>query len=253
MRMLGSRLMAAAAALVAAIACGEVPTSADGIAFITPVVLPSLAVTAGDTLRDSLGRVAPLRVYAIGANNDTITATPSFLVTSLPAGVTISPTGIVVALDSPRTVQIIGRIGDRLQTTAAVLEVVAQPDSAARTGTVDSLALATASSPLQVTVTGLRRGTRVPVRGIIVRYQITNVYPSRAVDPKEFFFSAGLRGDLTRAVDTTDASGVASRSVTSSVATGVDSVVVQATVTSLRNTRLGGSPVRFVLPVKKGI
>jgi hypothetical protein len=53
-------------------------------------------------------------------------------------------------------------------------------------------------------------------------------------------------------VDTTDQSGIASRSVTSSIAQGVDSIVVQATATSLRAAPLGGSPVRFVLPVKKG-
>lgn len=252
MTTLGPRSLLACAAIVAAIACGDVPTSADGIAYISPVILPAPAVVAGDTLRDSLGRVAPLRVYAIGGANDTISATPSFLVTTLTAGVTISATGIVVALDSPRTVQIVGRIGDRLQTTAAVLEVVAPPDSAARTGTVDSLALAEASSPLQVTVTGLRRARRVPVRGIIVRYQISRVYPSRPVTSTEFFFAGGLRGDLTRAVDTTDQSGVASRTITSSVAQGVDSVEVTATALSLRAVPLNGSPVRFILPVKKG-
>lgn len=252
MSVLGTRTLLVCAAILVAIACGDVPTSADGIAYITPIVLPSQALVAGDTLRDSLGRVAPLRVFAIGENDDTIAATPTFLVTSLPAGVTISPSGIVVALDSLRSVQIIGRIGERLQTTTAILEVVAQPDSAAKTGTVDSLALAQASSPLQVTVTGVRRGTRVPVRAVVVRYQIANVYPAKPVSATEFFFSNGVRGDLTRAVDTTDASGVASRSITSSVATGVDSVAVLATVLSLRGTPLRGSPLRFVLPVKKG-
>ncbi len=252
MSALGPRVLAASAALAVAIACGDVPTSADGIAYITPVVLPSMAVVAGDTLRDSLGRVAPVRVFAIGAANDTIPTTPSFIVTSLPAGVTISPTGIVVALDSPRTVQFVGRIGERLQTTTAVLEVVAQPDSMARTGTVDSLALAVESSPLQVSVTGLRRGTRVPVRGIVVRYQITNVYPAQPVNDSTVIFLIGLRGNRTRAVDTTDQSGVTSRTISASVLQGIDSVVVQATATSLRALPLGGSPVRFVLPIKKG-
>jgi len=253
MSVLGSRMLAACAAVVVVIACGDVPTSPDGIAYITPIVLPSEAVAAGDTLRDSLGRVAPLRVYAIGDNGDTISATPTYLVTNLPPGVTISASGIVVAFDSLRTVNIVARVGERLQTTPASLYVVAQPDSAAKTGTVDSLALAQPSSPLQVTITGRHRGTRVPVRSIIVRYQITNVFPLRAVDPKEFFFANGVRGDLTSAVDTTDQSGIASRSVTSSVALGVHSVVVLATATSLRGARLGGSPVRFVLPVKKGL
>ena len=252
MNALGSRTLAACGAIVVAIACGDVPTSAGGIAYISPIVLPSQAVAAGDTLRDSLGRVAPLRVYAIGTANDTISATPRFLVTSLPAGVTISASGIVVALDSPRTVQIVGRIGDRLQTTTAALEVVSQPDSIAKSGTVDSLRVATPSSALQVTVTGRRRTTRVPVKGIIVRYAITNIYPSRPVNPTEVFFPDGLRGNLTLAVDTTDASGVASRSITASALTGIDSITVQVAATSLRATPLGGSPVRFTLPVKKG-
>ena len=145
-----------------------------------------------------------------------------------------------------------GRIGDRLQTVPATVDVVAQPDSVARTGTVDSLVATRASSALQVTVTGNRRGTRIPVKGIVVRYQISSVFPSRTIDATQFFFLEGAGRDVTRSSDTTDVGGIASRTVETLVSSGLDSIIVQATATSLLGQPLRGSPVRFSIPVKKG-
>lgn len=253
MTSLAPRVLAACAASVVALSCGKVPTFADGIAYISPIVFPSLAIAAGDTLRDSLGRVAPIRVLAFGAANDTLSVTPTFLVVSpLPPLITISPSGIVVASDTVRSVEIIGRVGERLQTTSARLEVVAQPDSIARTGTLDSLVALRPSSALQVNVSGARRGTRVPVTGIIVRYQITGVVPAKPIDPAELFFQDALRSDVRRSADTTDASGVASRTIIARAPQGTESVEIQASATSLKGIPLRGSPVRFILPVKKG-
>lgn len=253
MRSLAPRVLAACVASIVALSCTDVPTFADDIAYISPILFPSSAIAAGDTLRDSLGRVMPIRVLAFSPRDDTLPATATYLVTSpLPPLVTISPTGIVVAADTIRSVDIVGRVGDRLQTTSGRLEIVAQPDSIARTGTLDSLVALQASSPLQVNVSALRRGTRVPVPGIAVRYQITAVVPARTIDQKEFFFQIGLRGDLTRSVDTTDASGNASRAIIATAPQGTESVEVLASAKSLRGIELPGSPVRFVLRVKKG-
>ena len=250
MRPLAPRSLAAIAACIIAFACGSVPTFADGIVFISPVQRPALAVVAGDTLRDSLGRVAPLRVYAFGQGEDTIRGvTPSYVVVTLPAGVKIDANGIVTALDSIRRVQVIGRVGERLQTEAVTLEVVAQPDLMAQTGTIAPLALAATSSPLQVTITGDRRGTRTPVNGIIVRYKIDSTVPSVPVTPDRFFFTDGVRGDLTASVDTTDA-GTTSRSIIASDISGIDTVIVKATAKNLRGAPL--PTVRFAIPVKKG-
>jgi len=43
MRSLAPRILVACAASVVALSCGDVPTLADGIAYISPIVLPSMA------------------------------------------------------------------------------------------------------------------------------------------------------------------------------------------------------------------
>ncbi|MEO7456711.1 MAG: hypothetical protein ABIY52_10650 [Gemmatimonadaceae bacterium] len=248
-----SRLTAACAAGIVVLACGEVPTFDGGIAYITPIQLPAPAVAAGDVLRDSTGAVVPLSVLAYDGENQLVAGTAAtYVVNPVDTGVHIDAAGVVRVSDSVRTVQIVGRVGARLQTIAATLDIVAQPDNMVASGTIDSLRLATASSALQVTVTGLRKGTRVASKGIIVRYRITGTTPSRTVDPSFFFFPDGLRGDLTRATDTTDASGFASRTIIASDVAGLTSIEVEATAKSLLGVPLTGSPVTFSIPVKKG-
>ena len=248
MKRFTSHALAAFAASVAALSCAAVPTLADGIAFISPLELPALSIAVNDTLRDSLGRVAPIRVRAFDGHDMEIAGLrASFLVATVPAGVRIDANGIVTApFDSLRTVQIVGRIGDHLQTAATNLEVVAQPDLLAGSGVLDSLAVNAVSSALQVTVTGNRKGTRVPVNGILVHYRI--VFPA-PVDSPRVVFTEGVRPDLTRSADTT-VSGVTSRSVISINTQGLDSIVVEASASNLKGVPL--PPVRFRIPVKKG-
>ncbi len=251
------RYLVAAAACIIALSCGDVPTFADSIVSISPIVFPSPAVAAGDQLRDSTGAVAPLRVQAYNATNAPIqNVSATFVVSSVPPGVTIDAKGIVTALDSVRTVQVVGRVGDRLQTTIAALEVVPQPDSIEQSVVIDSLTTLAKSSALQVRISALRGGVRVPVKAIIVRYQITRVNGLTAVDSNYFKLlddgNSTLRSDPRLGVDTTDAGGVAARFLTPVVLPGTTSVEVEARATNLRGAALKGSPIRFVLPVKKG-
>jgi len=249
MRPLAPRFLVAAAACILAFACGSVPTFQDDIAFISALQIPSLAVVANDTLRDSLGRVAPLRIDAFDVSEKPIAGVkPSFLVVTLPAGVAIDANGIVTAGDSLVRVQIVGRVGEHLQTVAASLEVVTQPDQMAATGTIAPLAAAIPSSPLQVSITGDRKGKRVPVNGILVRYKILQTFPSVPITDSQFAFTEGKRGSLTQTVDTTNA-GSASRSIVATDLSGIDSIVVEATARNLKGVPL--PPVRFVIPVKK--
>jgi hypothetical protein len=250
MRPLAPRFLVAIAACVIAFACGSVPTFGDDIAFISALDIPSLAVAVNDTLRDSLGRVAPLRVHEFDLNEDTIAGVkPSFLVITLPAGVTIDANGIVTAGDSIRRVQIVGRVGEHLQTVPANLEVVAQPDQMSANGTIAPLAEATPSSPLQVSITGNQKNMRVPVSGIIVRYSIVRTFPSVLITDSVFAFTEGKRGsDLTKSVDTTEA-GATSRSIVAAHLTGIDSIIVEATAKDLKGVPL--PTVRFLIPVKK--
>ncbi len=247
---LAPRFLVAMATCVLALACGSVPTFADGIAFISPLQLPALAVAVNDTLRDSLGRVAPLRVRAYNQNDDSIPGVvASFVVTTPSAYVKIDANGIVTAFDSVQRVQVVGRIGDRLQTAATTLEVVAQPDLMAATGTIEPLAALTASSALQVTITGKRGGTRVPVNGIIVHYRIAATYPTSRITDSVYAFTEGVRSNLTVTTDTTDA-GTTSRTLIATDVTGIDTIYVDATAKNLKGAPL--TPVRFKIPVKKG-
>jgi hypothetical protein len=259
--MLSPPALAGAALAVVALSCGEVPTLPDGIAYISSVLLPSPAVALGDTLRDSLGQAAPLRIVGIGNAGDTITGiTPTYVVTTVPGKtITIAPGDFVIG-DSVRPVQLVGRVGDRLQTPAVTLDVVQQPDSIGAAS--DTLAVfplpgtgeVSSSVALGVTVSSGATGTRAGVKSIIVRYRITNVYPADASIPdttlllldasNRFADSTGLT-----VVYTTDDSGNASRSIRS-IPFGFDSVEIRATANDLRGTPLRGSPIRFVVSTR---
>jgi hypothetical protein len=253
--------LAGVALAVVALSCGELPSLPQGIAYITPVLLPSPAVAVGDTLRDSLGQAAPLRIYGIGNAGDTIAdVTPSFIVTTVPGkSVTIADGNFVVG-DSIRSVQIVGRVGDRLQTPPVTLEVVPQPDSiAAATDTSAVFPLpgtgeVSASVSLGVTVTSGAGQTRAAVKGIRVLFTVTDVYPADATIPDTTLVlvneSNQFTGTMGRAaLDTTDASGNASRRIRA-VPFGFDSVAISASATNLRGIPLNGSPVRFVVTTK---
>ncbi len=229
-----------------------------GIAYVTPVILPLPAVAVGDTLRDSLGMPAPLRVRAFSRDSQEITGLAvTFVTTSLPADVTISADGILVARDTVRSVQLVGQVGSRLQTTVATLQIVPAPESIRRgdgTASGDTAVALPAIKPLAVTVSGVYRGASVPVSGIIVRYRVDSLRPA-SLDRGHAILvnAAGVanRPDSTIAVDTTDASGNASRSVLVQAGRGVDTVFLSASARRLRDgAPLAGSPVRFLLVAK---
>jgi hypothetical protein len=259
---LSSRVLAGAVLGVVALSCGEVPTFPDGIAYISPVILPAPAVALGDTLRDSLGRAAPVRVFALGVNGDTIAGiTPTFVVTTVPGkSLTVDAAGFVVG-DSVRSAQVVGRVGDRLQTPPAQLEVVRQPDSIAATeatkskiGDISTGEVFAMSNPLNVLVSTGATATRSPVRAIVVRYAITRIFPLTAPIPDT---TVVLIDDVNRflgttgrfAVDTTNTTGNASRRLRA-VPFGFDSVEITATANDLKGMALRGSPVRFVVTTK---
>lgn len=257
MRCLAPRLLATAVAASAVLSCGEVPTAADGIAYISAIVLPSLNVAAGDTLRDSLGVVAPMQVIAYDANGAVVPGVAvTWFVSPIDTGVHISAAGVLTASDSVRTAHLVARVGDRLQTMEALLYVVPRPDQIVGAGTTDSLSGTPAKRALQVTVTGTRGSARAPAQGVVVRYQIVAVNGSGTFDSTRVFLvdDAGspLRNALTAAVDSTDASGVASRFLAVGDTTGVRTVEVRAAARPLHGETIAGNPVSFVIPLKKG-
>jgi len=258
--MLSRSALAGAALGVVALACGDVPTLEGGIAFISPVILPSPAVALGDTLRNEAGVVAPLRIFAIDNAGDTLqNVEPTFVVTTVPGpSVTILANDLVRG-DSVRTASIVGRVGTRLQTPPAQLSVVFQPDSmAAGSPTTASfpalgVGVITSSVPLSVNVTSIGGGTRAGVPSIIVRYLITNIYPAGTTVPDTTVVlvddQSRFAGNGLAAVDTTDASGNASRQIRA-VPFGFDSVAIAVSANNLKGIPLPGGPIRFVVSTK---
>jgi hypothetical protein len=242
--------LCSAVALVAALSCGEVPSLADGVAYITPIQLPLPAVEADSFLHDSTGAVAPMRVQAFDRSGNEILGLPvSYVVLTLPSRLTIGADGQVKAADTVMSVQLVARIGDRLQTPPATLPIVPHPTVVSRGGSDSALTLPNIK-PLPVTVTGSWHNSTLPVFGVIVRYAITAVYPASAAGGVVLTNDAGARlRDSTTAVDTTDASGNASRNMAAII--GVDSVVVQATALDFNARPLSGSPLTFVLRARQ--
>jgi hypothetical protein len=241
---------------VIALACGEVPTLVDDIAYYTPVELPLPAVAAGDTLRDSLGHSAPLRVRAFTRDSEEITGlTVTFVPTLVPSGVTIKDDGTLIADDTIRSVQFVGQINGRFQTSVATLQIVAEPTGISRSDDPagDTALALPALKTLPVTVSGTRRGVNTTVNGIIVRYRIDSLSPSTAPPGSAILTNAGvaLRPDSTIAVDTTKSSGNATRTVVVAAGHGVQAVYISASARTLHDaTPLSGSPVRWVVRIK---
>jgi hypothetical protein len=253
-RIVGLALAAGALAL----SCGEVPTLEQGIAYITPIQLPLATVAAGDTLRDSLGVATPLRVRAFTRDSQEVTGLAvTFLATTPPLDdVKILENGLLVARDTLRSVTLVARIGDRLQTSVATLMIVPDPLSIGRPAgeaAGDTVALP-ALRALPVTVSGVYHDQSTPVNGIIVRYAIDSLQPAGLPKGKAILTNATgtpQRPDSTVAVDTTRTAGTATRWVLVPAGSGVERVFVSATARRLTTgAPLEGSPVRAVVVVK---
>ena len=258
------RLVALAAAATAAIGigCRAIPAPVDGVLALSPILLPSPGVVAGDTLRDSTGRAAPLRVVAFGLHGegDTITTVvPTYVV--LDPGAHVTPDGYVIG-DSvrPSPVRIVATVGT-LQTSAANLSVTPLPDSIGPTGattlaTVTWAPTDTTARSAALGATVLATGLVPPqgVQAVIVRYAIVSAPPgfNNAVTG----ILLGASGTPTTA-DTTNTSGqvaptIRVRPAALAVPSAPDSFVVTATA-SYRGVPLRGSPIRFVVPIKSTV
>lgn len=256
------RLVAFAAAVAAvALSCRAIPAPADGVLSLSAVQLPSPGVVAGDTLRDSTGHIAPLRVYAFGVGGETDTiqgdaAAATFVL--LDAGAHVTSDGYVIG-DSVRNspVRIIGSVGT-LQTSVANLAVTPRPDSLGPTGTtriatVEFVATDTSvrSAALGATVLATGEVPVAKVQAVIVHYTIVSAPAG---------FNGAVTGILLNAagkpatVDTTNPSGQVSptirvRPAALAAPSVPDSFVVRASA-SYAGVPLRGSPLTFIVPVQ---
>lgn len=263
-------LLLAAATTISA--CAQVGSDPDVPTAIELTALPSPSVVIGDTLRNVEGIVAPVKAIVRNLQGDIIVDAPvRYLYADFPRDSALavdSSTGIVRALKASTAD---ARLGARVGTTLQILKVLVvttRPDSADRNGqpivalfttTIADTGRTGANANRSPALTAVVRhidspGVTSPVNAWPVRFEVLS--PANATN--DTTKSVYLVDDAGRAsaIDTTDGSGVAGRSVRIRAAlfpttVAIDSVIVRATVT-YKGLSLKGAPVRIVLPVKRG-
>lgn len=255
-----ARLMSIVGVAVVVISsCTDVSAPADHVAALTFGQLPAPAVVAGDTLRDSLGIVAPLSAVAYNSAGDPIPGAEIQFI-ALDTGVTIGPRGTVFANRTSGSVRIIASSGN-LQIRATDLQVTRRPDSVA----VSSAATDTVSYvvPDQVTsnsskalgvkvITNDTTGGLTVSQGWIVSYQA--FFRGNAIAPGDTSVVYLVDENRKRSmIDTTSSAGIASRNIRvrpiGITESATDSVIVIATV-NYRGAPVRGSPLRFVVQLR---
>ena len=128
-----ARLIAPIVVALAAVmgSCTQIGTSPTTITALQFDTLPFPAIVTGDSLRDSLGMVQPLRAIAFNATGGVI-ANASLSYLALDSGLTISSSGLVTAQLRNGRVRVIAS-APGLQSVAETLIVTRRPDSVVAT------------------------------------------------------------------------------------------------------------------------
>ena len=230
-------------------ACVELPTGANDVLSIQFNPLPSPSVVLGDELRDTLGAVQGLSVQAFNYSGTEI-ENPPVTFSTVDRGIRVdSVTGIVTGDSVRSNARIFATV--RGLTASTLIAVVPRPDTVAESNSRDSLSYsvldttANVSAPIGVKVLHAVPGDTAAVASYLVSFQITSPGDTALA---RLVTDNGARSSL----DTTDASGVATRRIRLDVTrltNLVDSVIVQAFV-RYRGANVRGSPARLVLKVK---
>ena len=248
-----------AAAVVAAAwvgACSDVGTAPDGIVALAFDTLPYPSVVAGDTMRDSTGRAAPLSAVAYNADGDVI-AKPAVRYIVLDTGVDISSQGYLIATTrTSGTVRVVAAAAS-LQSLQKTVTVTRVPSRLAANGaTSDTLRYAlpdastNVSKAMTVKLTRDSTGTAVSVPGFLVSWLVT--FRGQTVLKTDTTLASLWEDGTSRRVslvDTTGTDGTAGRTLrirSSALPSTADSFVVYAS-TRFRGAAVAGSPVRFVI------
>jgi hypothetical protein len=251
-------LMACAAV---AVACVDM-SAPKGAASISLVLLPSPFVVRGDTMRDSAGAVAPVKVNAYDANGVTIPGIPSelFVLDTFPrAHFTVSHLLIGDVLGN---VTVVGQ-SSGVQTLTVNVPVTVRPTTLLLGVKPDTLRAPlgpdSASSIGHSTLSTIVKGAGdTTVQGVIVHYRIARSLASSSSTTPAVYISDATGKPMN--ADTTDAQGnanhrqvtVLTRLLTDQVLISgqkPDSVVVEATA-SYKGAPLVGSPLTIVVPIK---
>jgi hypothetical protein len=244
-----------------AVACIDM-SAPKGAASISLLQLPSPSVVKGDTMRDSLGKVAPVTVTSYNVQGEPLPDIPfetfvldtlqraHFTLTHLLIGDRLGNVTVVGQASGVQTLTV--NVPVTVRPTTLLLGPKSQTDDTLRAPLGSDSASSIGSKPLSTLVKGAGDTT---VQGIIVRYRITRTLPSSSSTiPSVVITDASLK---PMSADTTNEQGVANkrqvtvftRLLTGPVLQQLDSVVVEATA-SYKGALLTGAPLRIVIPVK---
>ena len=252
--------MLLAGAALFAWACVDM-SAPKGPAAISLLQLPALFVVLGDTMRDTNGVAATPSLIAFDAAGTPTTATGAqfFTTDTLPVA-TFNAAGQLVA-KSVGSVHIIGQIG-QLQTPPVTVTVTTSgPDSIESTPAdstlhavfnKDSAAGRAPPFPLSVIV---RAADHTPMPGVFVTFSIAQ-HSTTQKYPAVFLTDDNSSTNAFFPVDTTDASGTASKSLVvitnaldpNAVAAG-DTAVITVSA-KYKGAPLKGSPLTLKIPIK---
>jgi hypothetical protein len=241
------------------VACIDM-SAPSGPASISDLKLPSPSVIIGDTMRDSLGKVAPIQVIAYDVHSFPIatTTTELFITDSVPAA-HIVPVGLLIG-DRFGTVHVLGQV-NQLQTMGVTIPVTYRP-ATLTAAAVDTLRVSatgdtSVKSPPFAVRASVRSAKDSASEKILVYYALVSA-PASA-DPKNPAVYISDDAGKRSGVDTTDASGNVSRNLTVVTAflgdtalllgQKVDSAVITIT-SSYAGVPLDGSPRTVVVPIK---
>lgn len=227
--------------------CREVPAPEGDVLSVSRVLLPSPGVVVGDTMRDSSGVAAPLRVIAYRADGQPADPQPTATFVSLDTGAHLSAgSAFVIGDDAGTSVRLVGTVaGLRTQTETALVtlkpDTIVAADSTRHTRRFSLITEEVAISSAELTViVRHRNGTAVTgVDAVIVQYAIVRALPAVPDKGPTVVLVSGT-GPSSR--DTTSAGGRAARiaqlrNFTFSSALP-DSAIVNATA-SYRGVSLG--------------
>jgi len=259
-RLPSMRMIAPLAVVVAALvgSCTEIGTNPTTITALQFDTLPFPAVVTGDSLRDSLGRAAPLHAIAFNATGGVV-ANAALTYLALDSGLTIDANGFVTAQRRNGTVRVIAS-APGLQSVEQSIVVARRPDSVMATSAlVDTLLYDLPDNPgtnfrnvaLKITTNDTVGGI-TGTQGWLVSYQV--LFHGRALATTDTLVASlwGASSNTASLVDTTAAGGAVSarlRVRPAGLPTATESVTVVATV-RYRGGQVRGSPVTYLIQIR---
>ena len=235
-----------------AAACNEVGTNANAPVAIQLDAPASPSVLLGDTLRDSLGRAAPLHVVVFNYKNDSIAGIPvSFLAVDSLGAVTVDPAlGIVVGHALTTTPILVVATAGGLQSIPDTIAVVDTPSvMRAEDSPRDSVDFSFAGGLRDTLLTLRVRLLHLPDSAAVPHYTVhyTILHPAPYDNTDSTNVQLVKNSTVAQLVDTTDAAGSTNLALKLSPFTHAfnDSLVVQVSATAPGGLP-AGSPVMYV-------